>query len=89
MTSDSPLSLLERLASRSDEADWRRMLNIYTPLLRRWLASYQLPESDIDDVMQDVFQTLFKEIAKFRHNGHTGAFRRWLRLTVVNRLNWH
>ena len=89
MTSDSPLSLLERLASRSDEADWRRMLNIYTPLLRRWLASYQLPESDIDDVMQDVFQTLFKEIAKFRHNAPTGAFRRWLRLTVVNRLNWH
>jgi len=65
------------------------MLNIYTPLLRRWLASYQLPESDIDDVMQDVFQTLFKEIAKFRHNAPTGAFRRWLRLTVVNRLNWH
>lgn len=89
MTSDTPLSLLERLASRSNDADWRRMLDIYTPLLRRWLANYQLPDSDIDDVMQDVFQTLFKEIAGFRHNGNTGAFRKWLRSTIVNRLKWH
>lgn len=89
MTSETPLSLLERLSNHSDDADWRRMLDIYTPLLRRWLASYQLAESDIDDVLQDVFKTLFKEIAHFRHNGHTGAFRRWLRLTIVNRLKWH
>lgn len=89
MTSDTPLSLLERLASRSNDADWRRMLDIYTPLLRRWLAHYQLPDSDIDDVMQDVFQTLFKEISGFQHNGNTGAFRKWLRSTIVNRLKWH
>ena len=89
MTSNTPLSLLERLASGSDESDWRRMLDIYAPLLRKWLSNYQLPDADIDDVMQDVFQTLFKEIAKFRHNGHTGAFRRWLRLTIVNRLRWY
>ena len=42
--------------------------------------------SDIDDISQEVFKTLLKEIPDFEHNGHTGAFRRWLRVTIVYRL---
>ncbi|MDX1929681.1 MAG: sigma-70 family RNA polymerase sigma factor [Pirellulaceae bacterium] len=83
---DTPLSLLHRLSSQPQDSDWQRLVDIYTPLIRRWLASYGVAEGEADDVMQEVFQTLLVEVGQFKHNGHTGAFRRWLRLTIVNRL---
>jgi RNA polymerase sigma factor (sigma-70 family) len=88
MSVDTSLSLLQRLSERSTDADWDRLHAIYSPLLQRWLARYGVSGSDLDDLMQDVFQTVFREIPQFRHNGHKGAFRRWLRLMIVNRLKW-
>lgn len=88
MSFDTSLSLLERLSDRSSDADWDRLHAIYSPLLKRWLARYGVSGSDLDDLTQDVFQTVFREIPQFRHNGHTGAFRRWLRIMIVNRLKW-
>ncbi len=83
---NTPLSLLHRLSSQPEDADWRRLVEIYTPLIRRWLAGYGVAEGEAEDLMQEVFQTLLVEVGGFRHNGRTGAFRRWLRLTIVNRL---
>ncbi len=83
---DTPLSLLQRLSSQSDESDWRRLFEIYAPLIRRWLAGYGVTETEAEDLMQDVFQALLREIGSFKHNGHTGAFRRWLKLMIVHRL---
>lgn len=82
----TPLSLLQRLSSKSDESDWRRLFEIYGPLIRRWLAGYGVTEAEADDLMQDVFQVLLHDIGNFKHNGRTGAFRRWLKLMIVNRL---
>lgn len=88
MSINTSLSLLERLSNRSSDADWHRLHAIYAPLLQRWLMQYGVGTSDLDDLMQDVFQTVFREIPQFRHNGHIGAFRRWLRIMIVNRLKW-
>ncbi len=83
---NTPLSLLHRLSSQPEDSDWQRLVEIYTPLIRRWLAGYGVAESEAEDLMQEVFQTLLLEVGEFKHNGRTGAFRRWLRLTIVNRL---
>ncbi len=83
---DTPLSLLQRLSSKSDESDWQRLFEIYAPLIRRWLVGYGVTEAEAEDLLQDVFQALLREIGSFKHNGHTGAFRRWLKLMIVNRL---
>jgi RNA polymerase sigma-70 factor, ECF subfamily len=83
---DTPISLLHRLRSEQDDSDWRRLLEIYSPLIGRWLSSYGISEPEAEDLTQEVFQTLLTEIRTFKHNGNTGAFRRWLRLTIVNRL---
>ena len=88
MSVNTSLSLLKRLSDRSSDADWDRLHAIYSPLLQRWLARYGVSGSDLDDLTQDVFRTVFREIPQFRHNGHTGAFRRWLRIMIVNRLKW-
>lgn len=84
--SDTPLSLLKRLSSDPADSDWRRLVEIYSPLIRRWLTGYGISFTEADDLSQEVFQTLFQEMRNFQHNGHQGAFRRWIKLIIMNRL---
>jgi RNA polymerase sigma-70 factor (ECF subfamily) len=84
--SDTSLSLLERLRGAGDADSWKRLAEVYQPLLRAWLRGYQAPEQDRDDLIQDVFAVLVKELGRFDHPGHEGAFRGWLRAVLVNRL---
>lgn len=83
---ETPISLLERLRSRPDPASWQRLVDLYTPLIRGWLARYQVQPSDLDDLTQEVFRTLLDELPRFQHDLRRGAFRRWLRTIAVNRL---
>jgi len=41
---------------------------------------------DADDLVQEVLAVLGKSLTRFRHPGHGGAFRGWLRGILVNRL---
>jgi hypothetical protein len=38
--SETPVSLLERLRSRPDDASWRRLVDLYTPLILSWLRRH-------------------------------------------------
>lgn len=40
----------------------------------------------MDDLTQDVLAVVVRELPQFEHNQRTGAFRRWLRTILVNRL---
>jgi RNA polymerase sigma-70 factor (ECF subfamily) len=86
VSADTPISLLERLRLRPDDASWDRLVALYTPLVRGWLAGHALQPADADDVLQEVMQTLVRELPHFCHDLRPGAFRRWLRTVVVNRL---
>ena len=35
---DTSPSLLDRLSRRPDDADWARLVSLYTPVLRAWLG---------------------------------------------------
>jgi RNA polymerase sigma-70 factor (ECF subfamily) len=83
---ETSVSLLERLRLRPDKESWRRLVDLYTPLIRAWLARHSLQESDAEDVIQEVMGILVRELPKFRHDRRQGAFRRWLRIITVNRL---
>lgn len=82
---ETPRSLLNRLAEHPAEADWRRLLDLYQPFIAKWLSQAGVPEADSPDLSQDVLTAVVKEMPTFRHNDHTGAFRKWLRIVVVNR----
>lgn len=84
--SETSVSLLERLRSVPDEASWRRLVELYTPLLRRWLRHHLLPAADADDLSQEVLTVVVRELSHFEHNGRPGAFRTWLRTILVHRL---
>lgn len=80
------LSLLAHLQAQPDEESWLRLVQLYNPLLRGWLRGYSAAGQDADDLVQDVLAVLVKDLHTFRHPGHGGAFRGWLRGILVNRL---
>jgi RNA polymerase sigma-70 factor (ECF subfamily) len=81
---DTSLSLLDRLRHPDDDA-WRRLVDVYTPLIRGWLRRHGLAEADADDLTQDVLAVVVRELPRFEHRGRPGAFRSWLRTIAVNR----
>jgi RNA polymerase sigma-70 factor (ECF subfamily) len=83
---ETPVSLLERLRLKADSESWHRLVDLYSPLIRDWLRRYALQTSDADDLSQEVLQVLVRELPKFQHDLRRGAFRRWLRTILLNRL---
>jgi RNA polymerase sigma-70 factor (ECF subfamily) len=89
MTDTTPQSLLQRLRANPDEEGWKRLVELYTPLLRRWLRSSGVKGSDADDLLQEVLTILFRQLPSFEHNQQRGAFRCWLHTILINRLRDH
>jgi RNA polymerase sigma-70 factor (ECF subfamily) len=83
---ETPRSLLERLRLQPDDASWKRLVDLYTPLLDGWFRRLHAPASDVDDLVQEVLAVVVREMPSFEHNRHTGAFHRWLRTIALNRL---
>jgi len=82
---DTSLSLLQQLGGGAEDA-WRRLVALYTPLLRVWLRSANLQAADVDDLTQRALEILLRRLPQFAHNGRPGAFRAWLRSIAVNLL---
>jgi RNA polymerase sigma-70 factor (ECF subfamily) len=78
--------LLERLRLRPDADSWQRLVDLYAPLISDWLRALGLQAVDVEDLTQDTLTTLVREMPNFHHNLRPGAFRRWLRRIVLNRL---
>jgi RNA polymerase sigma-70 factor (ECF subfamily) len=83
---ETSISLLERLRLRPDAAAWQRLIDLYTPLIAGWLRRQDVQAADVDDLTQEVLGILVRELPHFHHDLRPGAFRRWLRTIVVNRL---
>lgn len=82
----TPQSLLERLRSQQDEHAWKRLIDLYVPLVRSWLYACGVTGADADDLLQEILLVIVRELPDFIHNRHRGAFRRWLRAVAVHRL---
>src|SRR5262249_36349660 len=83
---DTPVSLLERLRLRPDPVSWQRLTDLYAPLIRVWIRRYALQPADADDLAQEVLAVVVRELPQFQHDLRRGAFRRWLRTVLVNRV---
>jgi RNA polymerase sigma-70 factor, ECF subfamily len=83
------VSLLDRLKqSTPQESDWHRLQEIYFPLIRKWLGRVPGLGDEADDLAQEVFLVLIREIPKFNRM-REGSFRAWLRQVTVNRVRTH
>jgi RNA polymerase sigma-70 factor (ECF subfamily) len=84
--SETSFSLLARLREQPDADSWKRLVDLYTPLIHGWLRRHSVPQADADDLTQEVMTVVVRELPNFNHNQQPGAFRAWLRTIAVNRL---
>mgnify|MGYP001811945756 CR=1 FL=1 len=61
------LSLLARLRRSPESENWNRLVDLYAPLIRAWLRKYDVQASDADDLVQEVFVAVSKDLGKFEH----------------------
>lgn len=78
-------TLLGRMKQGRNEADWRRFVDLYTPLLYFWANRNGLQDSDAADLVQEVLSLLVKKLPEFDYDPQK-SFRGWLRTVTLNRL---
>jgi RNA polymerase sigma factor (sigma-70 family) len=83
--SETPVSLLDRLASRDDAEAWQRFVALYEPFIRGWLRRDPTLRDDADDLLQEVLAAASRDLPGFQRQ-RPGSFRAWLRTITVNRL---
>jgi RNA polymerase sigma-70 factor (ECF subfamily) len=79
------VSLIDRLkVARPEDADWERLQGIYLPLIQRWLRRVPGLAGEADDLAQEVFVVVIRELARFERR-REGSFRAWLRTITANK----
>lgn len=64
---------------------WQRFYELYGPLIRRFTLACQVPKSEVDDCVQDVFRTVIVALRDFKYDPDQGRFRSWLFSVVRSR----
>jgi RNA polymerase sigma-70 factor (ECF subfamily) len=82
---ETSLSLLDRLGGTPTDDDWRRLDDLYRPLLRAWIARAGVPASDANDLVQEVLLVVLAKIGEFERR-REGSFRAWLRTILANKV---
>jgi RNA polymerase sigma-70 factor, ECF subfamily len=84
--SPTSLSLLDRLRTAgADSPEWRRLQDIYLPLIRFWLGRVPGVRDEADDLAQEVLAIVARELPSFERR-RDGSFRAWLRQISLNRI---
>jgi RNA polymerase sigma-70 factor (ECF subfamily) len=81
-------SLLNRLHT-NDPAAWERLVALYAPLVWHWCRKMGLPDQEIADVFQDVFQAVAAHFHHFHRDRPGDTFRGWLRTITKNKAHDH
>lgn len=84
----STCASLIRRVQNDDRVAWERLSTLYGPVVYGWARQNGLQPQDAADVMQDVFQSLTKNIGKYQHAAN-GTFRGWLWTVTRNQVRDH
>ena len=69
--------LLDRLRLSPNDRDWRRLDDLYRPLILTWLRRDPGLQNDAHDLTQEIMIFVCREVPWFERQ-RTGSFRRWL-----------
>ena len=78
------VSLLLKLRSRSDASAWSQFVQLYAPLVHRWIGGLGIEEPDRSDVVQEVFIVLLGKMSSFQYDQQQ-SFRGWMRRITLNK----
>ena len=81
---DTSASFLESLQSEGSNERWTRLVDLYSPLIRRWLTRLGAAISDLDDLEQEVLAVVVRRFPDFELREQVGSFRNWLRTICGN-----
>jgi RNA polymerase sigma-70 factor (ECF subfamily) len=79
------LSLLQR-ARANDQQAWARLTALYRPLVLFWCRRAGCPNTEADDVVQEVFAAVAAGLPAFRRDRPGDTFRGWLRGIARNQV---
>jgi RNA polymerase sigma factor (sigma-70 family) len=82
---ETSTSLLDQLCGRPDESSWRRLDELYRPLILRWLRRDPALGEEAEDLVQDILTVVCRELPGFKRQ-QTGSFRKWLRTITAFRV---
>jgi RNA polymerase sigma-70 factor (ECF subfamily) len=85
---DTSASLLDRLRQCPNEESWRRLDDLYRPLILRWIERDPALRQDSEDLAQEILSVVVRELPEFKRE-RTGSFRKWLRTIMDNRVKGH
>ncbi len=77
------VSMLDR-AKLGDEQAWCRLVDLYAPLIYQICRRKQIQSQDSADIVQLVFQRLFKSLHRFEKKRAGDSFRAWLTTVTTN-----
>lgn len=84
-TDATSLTLLERVKAEDGPA-WRRLIELYHPLVVSWCRRAGLTVEDAGDLTQEIFTTVFAHIREFHRDRSGDTFRGWLRIIGRNQI---
>jgi len=79
-------SLLVRIRDPEDAAAWQRFVDLYGPLVYRFVRLRGLQDADAADLTQEVFQTVARAARRLDYDPGRGTFRGWLYTVTRNKL---
>jgi RNA polymerase sigma-70 factor (ECF subfamily) len=89
LTPSTRASLLLRLRDPRDHEAWGEFVAIYEPVTYRLLRQNGLQDADAREIMQELFLTVSRSIARWDPSQERGSFRGWLRRVTRNLvINW-
>src|SRR5207302_3382515 len=80
-------SLLVRLRDTADHEAWRQLVELYAPLVYRFLRRRGLQDADAADLTQEVLRAVAGAIDRFEYDSRRGSFRGWLFTVARNKLH--
>lgn len=78
-TGSTPISLIDAVKRREQEA-WKRLLFLYSPLVDHWCRLWGVYGPDVEDIRQEVFQSVSTGLESFRRDRPSDTFRGWMRV---------
>lgn len=81
-------SLLERIKD-GDQLAWQHLVLIYGPIVSFWIRQHHLQGDDAQDISQEVFLAIIKNIDRFERAEGVSKFRRWLKVITQSKVNDH
>lgn len=81
-------NLLEGAQSNNPTA-WDALVELYGPLVFLWCRNQGMLPQDMDDVFQEVFRSVSRNIGSFEYRKPSDSFRGWLRTITRNKIADH